>query len=655
MNDDRPAASAESRPAILLRQFACAALAGSLGPQHEGGELQKLLLARLSPGLDALNWASLLLAADPPPAAAEDLPVLLLAENLRFTPIELLTVALLIAVQDESAVARAVTGIQDPIEGSWPVVGLAAEAFRAVARPGEDPVHTLMAGAAARSGTITQLDGDRPAVERRLTLGTPLFLALRGRHGHWPGTSLGMGELPEVPLAVSARVEAARQARALVEGNRALVIRSASPAEGRAMACAVVDCLGRQPVFIDTDLIEGLSPWLILNRLVPVFTFELAPGERRRLPHLPYYEGPVLAQTGIDGAVEHAGIRPAEWRSQVPPQDERRRLWVTALGDEEMARSMAEAHRHGAGRIAELGRSVRHLMALDGAQRPAEPHIKSSIWSGEGAELATLAQPLTEQIPDGALILSPTLDEEMRTLLLRCRTRDRIVSDLGTSAACRYRPGVRALFIGQSGTGKTLAAGWLATRLGMPIYRVDLAAVTSKYIGETEKNLALLLARAENAEVVLLFDEADSMFGRRTEVNTSNDRFANAQTNYLLQRIESFDGLAILTSNSRARVDSAFTRRFDAIIEFPLPGPEERREIWRSHLGTKHAITPAGVSKLAAMVDLTGGHIRNVVFHAAVLAQSESRPIAYADVVAGLVVELRKIGQQLSPDVKIPA
>src|SRR5207302_11471594 len=144
----------------------------------------------------------------------------------------------------------------------------------------------------------------------------------------------------------------------------------------------------------------------------------------------------------------------------------------------------------------------------------------------------------------------------------------------------RYRPGVRALFLGPSGTGKTLAAGWLATQLGLPLFRVDLASITSKYIGETEKNLSQLLARAEHAEVVLLFDEADSLFGKRTDVKDSNDRFANAQTNYLLQRIETFDGIALLTSNSRSRFDAAFSRRLDLIIEFPMPGPEERRAAW---------------------------------------------------------------------------
>src|SRR5256714_7692306 len=210
--------------------------------------------------------------------------------------------------------------------------------------------------------------------------------------------------------------------------------------------------------------------------------------------------------------------------------------------------------------------------------------------------------------------MTPSLRNELNVLLMRCRARDTLVRGLGASATTRYHPGVRALFVGPSGTGKTLAAGWLATKLGIPLYRVDLASITSKYIGETEKNLAQLMARAEHAEVVLLFDEADSLFARRTEIRDSNDRFANAQTNYLLQRIETFDGIAVLTANSRARFDTAFARRLDAVIEFPLPGPEQRRAIWQSHLGDRHSVTLTDLNRLAVAADLCGGHIPTAVF-----------------------------------------
>jgi SpoVK/Ycf46/Vps4 family AAA+-type ATPase len=192
-----------------------------------------------------------------------------------------------------------------------------------------------------------------------------------------------------------------------------------------------------------------------------------------------------------------------------------------------------------------------------------------------------------------------------------------------------------------------LAAGWLATLLGLPLYRVDLASVTSKYIGETEKNLAQLFAQAERSDVVLLFDEADSLFGKRTEIKDSNDRFANAQTNYVLQRIESYDGIVLLTSNSRSRFDGAFSRRLDMIIEFPAPGPEERRGLWVAHLGVEHRLTAYELNRLAATVDLAGGHIRNVVLTAAVVAQDAGRSIGFADLVVGLVAEYRKLGRQV--------
>ena len=245
------------------------------------------------------------------------------------------------------------------------------------------------------------------------------------------------------------------------------------------------------------------------------------------------------------------------------------------------------------------------------------------------------------------MVAPPKLRNELELLWLRCRHRDRLAADLGVSTRARYAPGVRALFTGPSGTGKTLAAGWLATRLGLPLYRIDLASVTSKYIGETEKNLAELLNRAERAGVILLFDEADSMFGKRTDIKDSHDRYANAQTNYLLQRIETFDGIALLTSNSRQRFDSAFARRLDVIVDFPLPGTDERRALWLAHLGDRHSLSAQAITRLAVSVDFAGGHIRNAVLTASVLAQSQDRPITMQDLKRGIAVEFAKVGRQM--------
>ena len=481
-----------------------------------------------------------------------------------------------------------------------------------------------------------------------MALPVPIALALQGIEYDWPGICIGLGNLPVTALPPSTLSEAGRHAKALTAApSRALVIRSGSSVEARAAACVLAAELGRRAAFIETDRLAALGPWLFLRGLLPVMCLELAPGEHRKLAPIPGYRGPLAVVCGPDGTLEAQGETALSWRVTTPGNLEREALWQGALDDAELARSLAREHRHSSGRIGELARVARHLALIEGRTQLSRADIAAAARAAEGQGLGALAQPMTELVHDDALVVPATLRGDLDALAARCRARDTLTDALGPAAVTRYHPGVRALFVGPSGTGKTLAAGWLATKLGIPIYRIDLAAVTSKYIGETEKNLAQLIARAEHAEVGLLFDEADSLFGKRTDVKDSNDRFANAQTNYLLQRIENFDGIAILTSNSRARFDSAFSRRLDAIIDFPLPGPEERRALWVAHLGGKHGLSMAELNELAATADLAGGQIRNAVFAAAASAHAEARSLVYNDIVRGLSGEYRKLGRHI--------
>jgi hypothetical protein len=329
----------------------------------------------------------------------------------------------------------------------------------------------------------------------------------------------------------------------------------------------------------------------------------------------------------------------------VPSPTERQAIWRALTADEALADQLGERLRHGPAGIQALARAGRLEAGMAEAPRLSAAHVMRASRLGMAVDLGSLAELLPEPIPDQALVVSPAVAAQLEVLCARCRHRDRLVADLGPAMRASYRPGVRALLHGPSGTGKSLAVGWLATRIGLPLYRVDLASVTSKYIGETEKNLALLFARAEQAEVVLLFDEADALFGKRTEGRDANDRFANAQTNYLLQRIESFEGIALLTSNTRARFDSAFTRRLDAIIEFPVPAPEERRSIWRAHLGDQHGIDATALNRLASSCDLAGGHIRNAVLAAAARTRQRNGTIQAEDVRQAIAAEYRKLGK----------
>jgi len=584
------------------------------------------------------------LIVDDAAGATDDSPAFRsLVQQLDLSPIEAHAVALAAAVEHEPAIAQLVGALQGSSSGTRPTLGLVAAMYGSLG----PVIDTLLGGAAHEVGLLTLLDPQLPLVERRLAVPFHVVMALRGHDIAPAGIASGVPPRLSVALPRSVALEAGRQARALVGNERALVIRSGSRAEAKAIAQKLAEAGGRRAAFIEGDVASGITPWLLARRLVPVFCKELGPGERWGIPPLPRWSGPVLVITGHEGTVAWDGTLVPSWSIPIPSPGERIDLWRLALGDTELASSLGRHHRHGAGRIAQLGRGIRHQLRLDGDEQVTHRHVLSAAWTSEGAGLGGLAEPVRDQVPDGALVVGEILRRELDLLLLRCRSRDGVSADLGVTARARHRPGVRALFVGPSGTGKTLAAGWLATSLGVPLYRVDLSAVTSKYIGETEKNLAQLLSQAEHEEIVLLFDEADAMFGKRTEVKEANDRFANAQTNFLLQRIESFDGIAILTSNSRSRFDTAFTRRLDAILEFPLPGPDERRELWLSHLGAAHALAPGDINRLAAVADLCGGHVRNVVVTAAVQARSAGRRIELADILVGLTSEYRKLGRSL--------
>ncbi|WP_088889361.1 ATP-binding protein [Leptolyngbya ohadii] len=645
-------------PQSCLRTFALAAIAAQLPtPIDDMPELQFLhshldCLQTIDLALaDSVNWQEIIWQYIHHPLEI-DLPLLSLVKPLQLNALELLTIALAMAVEEEVIVGRALARLQAPVGGSRPTLSLITAAFSSAVPQNTHPLHLLLTGSAVQSGLLTLSQNPAPLPERVVSLPLPLYLALNGQDSTYPGMAIGLAD-EAIPLPNSILGEAQRQAIGLQSTlQQGLVIRTGAIAEGKSVAEAIAQMMQCRPLFIETDDISSLAPLLLLRKLLPVFSLDLSPGERKLLPAIPFYRGAVLVLCGPDGTVETLGTT-LNWSLPVPSRTEREQLWQQAIGNADAAAELARNHRHGSGRIASLGKLSRVYSHLADRPQPDLIDVITASRSIGSGGLDALAQPLRDEIPDETLVMPPTLQRELNTLLQRCLARDRLVDGLGVSAATRYYPGVRALFVGPSGTGKTLAASWLATKLGIPLFRVDLSAVTSKYIGETEKNLAQLLARAEQAEVILLFDEADSTFGKRTDVKDSNDRFANAQTNYLLQRIESFDGITILTSNSRNRLDSAFSRRLDVIIDFPLPGLDERRSLWLSHLGSDHQLAADQINQLAATADLGGGHIRNVVLAAAVLAQSENRSIAFSDVVQGLAGEYRKLGRQSPTELKV--
>lgn len=249
------------------------------------------------------------------------------------------------------------------------------------------------------------------------------------------------------------------------------------------------------------------------------------------------------------------------------------------------------------------------------------------------------------------LVLPAATARQVRELETWLQHGDTLLHDFGMKK--RLKPGFRALFYGPPGTGKTLAATLLGKFTRRDVYRVDLSMVVSKFIGETEKNLSNLFAKAENKNWILFFDEADALFGKRTNVRDAHDKYANQEVSYLLQRVESFAGLVILASNFKSNIDDAFMRRFQSIIHFPMPGAAERLTLWQKSFPEKMQTNSLNLPALAQRYELSGASILNVVQYAALrsLERANGQPAAVRileeDVREGVVREFGKEGKSV--------
>jgi SpoVK/Ycf46/Vps4 family AAA+-type ATPase len=248
------------------------------------------------------------------------------------------------------------------------------------------------------------------------------------------------------------------------------------------------------------------------------------------------------------------------------------------------------------------------------------------------------------------LILPDDTRSEVLRLLAWARSRDEVLAQGPLQGKGGKGTGICALFSGSPGTGKTLAAHIIADSLGMDLISVELSSVVDKYIGETEKNLEKVFTEAESLNAILFFDEADSLFGSRSEVKDAKDRYANQEVAYLLQRMEQFDGITVLATNLRGNLDPAFSRRLHFIIHFPDPDPATRAGLWNAHLGHLAGMDdadPVLVDQLAATVELSGGDIRNVVLSAAYSAVAESSSVGMRHIVDAVVREYAKLGRRV--------
>jgi hypothetical protein len=329
----------------------------------------------------------------------------------------------------------------------------------------------------------------------------------------------------------------------------------------------------------------------------------------------------------------------------MPTFAERDHAWselaeITGTGE------VAAKFRLSIGQIADAVEVARVTARARGAATPEPQDLDAGARHASASRLGSLANRLAPGFRWDDLVLPERQGRLLRSVSATLRHRDRVLSDWGYERVVGRTQGLKVLFAGESGTGKTMAAQVLATELGLELFQVDLATVVSKYIGETEKNLSAIFDAAEGSNAILFFDEADALFGKRSEVSDSHDRYANIEVAYLLQRMEAYEGAVILATNFRRNIDDAFIRRLDFVVDFPFPEAADRARIWQRLLPEAAPVhEDVDVGFLSARFKLSGGAIRNCSLTAAFQAADEDSAIHMRHLVRAVAQEYGKQGR----------
>jgi hypothetical protein len=337
--------------------------------------------------------------------------------------------------------------------------------------------------------------------------------------------------------------------------------------------------------------------------------------------------------------------------------DDRAQAWVHALelrnAPTTHAAELAARYVIGPGAIADVVAEAERFAGASGSTLELAA-LEAAVARRLSLRLGTFGAVVSRKALMSELVLPDEVIETLRDMIAMVRERAQILERWGYQRHLGISRGVAGLFSGEPGTGKTMAASVVASELGLELVRIDLSAVVSKYVGETEKNLARIFDEAQDAHAMLLFDEADSLFGKRTELKTAQDRFANLEVNYILQRMETFDGVSVLTTNAESSIDPALQRRLNFRIRFPEPEIDEREKLWRQLLPPATNLHErVDFRALAERFDMTGGYIKNAVVRAAVIAARAGRAMSPEDLWLGAhheYVEMGKVMPQLTPN-----
>ncbi|MDR7081033.1 hypothetical protein J2X01_000302 [Arthrobacter ginsengisoli] len=584
------------------------------------------------PGQFFRVWAEYTCAA--PEAAGKPQPVPALerlAGAFALTDLEVELVLLAGLPHEHEGLARTFRNLS-AYDSPWPTAGMAA---LAAAGGDRDLIRrVLSSGNAALSGILT-CQGDDAFFERPVRLGESLWEALHGTDA-WPGA------IERVPLPDTAGILAGlsgwlelpvvrRCVMALTHpAPRSLVVQERDTEAALWRACALAGRAGVRVVAARCDPSDPAVLRLILAHCalrgaVPILLpaqnlANVAQAHSQFDLTLAGYSGPVILCPAGNGLVADPRRPILPVPSTGVAKADRRRAWSAALPHLAAdAAQLAARHPVDPSLAAQIGVDARDQAILDGAdvESGAVPHL---IRARSGVTLPAGIRLTEPNVPWTRLVVPAEAAWQLRDAVARLELQSMVLDDWGMRDSARAARGTRLLFTGPPGTGKTLAAEAMATAAGTDLLLVDVSQVVSKWIGETEKNLAAAFDVAERTQAVLLLDEADALFAKRTDVSDAHDRHANLETSYLLQRLDQFDGLVILATNLRHNIDAAFVRRMDFVVDFPLPDLRGREDLWSIHLPAGHLAPDVDIDALARLYPVPGGWIRNAAIGASFVA-----------------------------------
>ena len=691
---------------LLLRRRVAAVRAGAPGENRGGGlyvadeEVDRLLAPEGDPRpadgalrerLDAVA-ARIAARRERTVAAGTDLRAVRLAERFGLDDRTFDALLLSLAPELDRKYERVYAYLQNDITRTRPSVGLVLDVLAEGERDRLAAREVFARDGPLVGGGLVSLsaDGDAPLLAHRVTTDQRVVGYLLGRDGVDPRLSAVVEavdpttRVADLPVDESTRERVERLAPTGETADRALRYVHGPPGVGRDEAVAAMCRLaGDGLVRADAAALLGAGVEAPVDRLVrearlrgsalhvanvDALDEEASAGALRRLDR---FDGPVFL-TGEEQWTTRPALEGHEFVSVHLPRpgyERRRELWTEradALPEGVEPGELAATFRLTAGAMDDAIGTARAL-AGDGGGGGSD----SSGGNGSGCDdaelsaaalyrgcrvqsretLGALARRADTAYGWADIVLPADTEAQLREVAAHVKHRGTVYADWGFEERFSLGTGMNVLFSGPSGTGKTMAAEIIAADAGLDMFKVDLATVVSKYIGETEENLKEIFDEAEHTDAVLFFDEADALFGERSEVSDSQDRYANVEVSYLLQRMEEHDGAVVLATNFKENIDDAFLRRINANVEFPRPDRESRAEIWRTIFPEETPVGDLDVPFLSGF-EITGGNIKNVALTASFLAADDDRTgtVEMEHVVRALRRELQKTGRLVNPE-----